>query len=148
MANGQCTQRGRRFFDRAGGGGGGHRALGPTKGTPAAQFARFSGLWRKGKEPSTKLEWDEPRTAVRPPCGANPPGPHTGARDARLNHKGAHDTRGGAHDTHGNHAAGAHNAHVRHAQGGGNWALRTQQCGEAGGGLPGQHLGFTHKETR
>ena len=57
----------------------GRGALRPTEGTPAAQFARFSGLWRKGKEPSTKLGWHEPRTTVWPPCDANHPGNCTDA---------------------------------------------------------------------
>ena len=43
----------------------GRRALSPTKGIPAAQFARSSGLWRIGKEPSIKLGREEPRTTVR-----------------------------------------------------------------------------------
>ena len=56
-----------------------------------------------------------------------------GARATHVNHKRVHATRGGAHDTHGNHE-GARNAHVRHAQGWRNWAPYTRHRGEAGGG--------------
>ena len=112
---GDCARRGR-------------RALRPTEGTPAAQLARFSGLWRKRKESLTKLGWDEPRTTVRPPCSASHPG----------HRAGAHATRGGAHDTRRNHGS-ARNAHVRQVQRWSIWAPRTRQRGEAGGGRPGQH---------
>ena len=60
----------------------GRHALRPTEGTPAAGVAQLSGLWRKGKVPSTKLRWDELRTTVRPPCGPNHPGYRTSAPPA------------------------------------------------------------------
>ena len=46
-------------------------------------------------------------------------------------HKGAHATRGGAHDTRRNRE-GARNAHVHHAQRWSNWAPRTRQRGGGG----------------
>ena len=88
---------------------------------------------RKGKEPPTKLEWEEPRTTVRAQCGANHPSHRGGTHGTRVIHKGARATRGGVHDTRRNHE-GARNAHMHHAEGWSNWALRTWQCGEAGGG--------------
>ena len=91
VIDGDCARRGR-------------RALRPTEGIPAGQFARFSGLWRIGKEPLTKLGRDQPRTTVRPRCGANHPGHRTGAHNTRGNH------------------TGARNAHVRHTQRWCNWA--------------------------
>ena len=66
LCDGDCARRG-------------CRALRPIEGTPAAHFVRFSGLCRKGKEPSTKLGGHKPRTTVRPPCGANLRQPLTSA---------------------------------------------------------------------
>ena len=53
----------------------GYRTPRATEGPPAARVAQLSELWRKGQvqEPWTESGWADPRTTVRPPCGANPP---------------------------------------------------------------------------
>ena len=51
-----------------------------------------------------------------------------GVHDTHVGHNGARATRGGAHDTRGDHE-GACNAHEHHAERWCNWALRTRHQG-------------------
>ena len=75
----------------------GRRALRPTEGTPAALFARFSGLCRRGQEAQTKPCWDERRTTVQALCSAHHPGHRTGAHATRANYHNPNGQTTGLH---------------------------------------------------